>query len=1165
MSRFTDYWRDFLFFGVLKMMRLLERFFNGGAEAGYRVLLMAIPLLLFSLNAFPQRYNFTIYNTGSGLPGNQINDVIQDRHGRIWVGTMNGVSRFDGIEFSKFDKLNPISSSPVKTLFEDSRGNIWIGMINGGVCRYSGTGYEFFNTGNGLLSDIVYSVAEDQEGNIWIGTSEGLNRFDGKLMHGYTTMRGLVNNTIFNIYPDSKGNIWLATLGGISKFDGKGFINYTAQEGLLSNICYHITESNRGRLWISTYLGISVFDGASFENYTTENGLMTERVEKVIENHEKKKMFASYGSGVGIIDDQQIRYITVEDGLPSNIVKSLIQDREGNYWFGTWNGLCKYNSDRFVQYTHEDGLSNNNILSVAVDSAGTVFAGTLTGGVNYLKNGSIFTLGTESGLRGLSVWSVYITPSGKYWFGTTGGPALLDTSTMQFTHPFPELDKLIIYSILEDFEGRLHFGTDKGLFTLTGGDSLVITGKEEGLTDDKIRVLFEDRDRRLWIGTMKNLYYIEDKKVVNFNKKFNIPDAPVTSIIQDSTGRILVSTYDFGVFLIGDGIKSSMIQTINRASGLHNDRILFNLLDPSGQRLWLGTTTGLAFVDWKKYLDTGQLAISRFDKSNGYPGVESNSAYADKRGYIWFATVNGLIRHKTSAEFHREVLPLLWISDFETVLNFTDWRNRPLAIDPHTALPLNPILPHNNNHIRIHYSGIYLTAPSEVKYQHILEGFDEDWAAITNQTSANYSNLPPGNYIFKVKATANGLEWTSPVTYSFEIKPPYYKTPFFYFLYAITISSSLFLILKLRTRNLNQTQMMLRQKVEQRTRELNQKNIELEKLSVVASETGNSVLIFDENSDLEWANEGFSRMTGFTMDDFIQRRGRKLPGVTFYDDAGALLDNCIANRKSASFESKVRCRNGSEIWTSSMLTPILSGTSDLKKVVVIQTDITYRRKMEEQIRASLEEKELLLREIHHRVKNNLQIIISLFNLQSHYVNDQKAFAALKEGQDRIKSMALIHERFYQNEGLMIDFDEYIKRLVENLLISFNITPGRITYKINAEKISLDIDSAVPCGLIINELVSNSIKHGFSEEEQGEILIGFHSLQDGKVELTVRDTGKGLPDDFNVEESDSLGMQLINALANQLDGNLLIEPGPGAFFRLIFTPVHEGAGTVQNRG
>jgi PAS domain S-box-containing protein len=1117
--------------------------------------------VIFGIPTFAQRYNFTVYGSADGLPGNQINDIIQDRHGRMWIGTMNGVAVFDGIKFEKFENNNPISNNPVKTVFEDSKGNIWIGMIRKGVCKFNGTSFEFYNTGNGLLSDNVNSITEDKKGNIWIGTSEGLNRFDGKIMHSYTTLRGLVNNNIFHLYSDTKNQLWIATLGGISVFDGKDFTNYTSEKGLLSNICYHIIEGSKGRIWISTYLGISVFDGKTFENYTTSNGLLTDRIEKVIENREGKKMFASYGGGVGLIDGDKISYLTVKDGLPSNIVKSVLQDREGIYWFGTWNGLCKFNGDRFIHFTHEDGLANNNILSVAVDSAGTVYFGTLTGGVSFYRADTIRTLGLESGLRGLTIWSIFISKSGQYWFGTTNGPALLDTKTEQFTHPFPEFDNTIIYAILEDQAGRLMLGTDRGLYIRQTDGRFVNLNSEQGLKDDKVRVLFEDNRGKVWIGTLKHVYFLEKNKITNFNEKYNIPDAPVTSIIQDSTDRILVSTYDFGIFVIGDAVNSNILNTINKSNGLLSDRILFNFLD-SGKRLWMGTPNGIDCIDWNEYLNSGKIIIDHFNKSNGYQGVETNAACSDREGNIWFASVNGVIRHKKGSGILRNIIPTLRISGVDLFLQNKDWRDKNIAIDARSGLPENMILAYNNNHIRINYSGIYLTAPDELRYQHILEGFDEKWGPVNAQNFANYSNLPPGEYLFKVKATVNGRDWTNTIAYSFVIKPPYWRTPFFYFLYAMAFSSSIFLFLKFRTRSLHRTQIMLRQKVEQRTRELNQKNLELEKLSIVASETDNSVLIFDRDLDLEWANTGFTKMTGYALQDILSRFGGKINDVTFHKEADNLVEDCTREFKSASFESKVKCKNGKEIWTSNMLTPIFDNERSLKKVVVIQTDITYRKSMEEQIRASLEEKGLLLREIHHRVKNNLQIIISLFNLQSHYVNDEKAFAALKEGQDRIKSMALIHERFYQNEGLSrIDFDEYIKRLVENLLLSFNVPTDKIRYTVEAEKISLDIDTAVPCGLIINELVSNTIKHAFVETESGELQITFRKLENDQLELIIHDNGKGLPEGFSIEDSDSLGMQLINALANQLDAKLTVESGKGATFRLNFSPVHKATENV----
>jgi two-component sensor histidine kinase len=254
------------------------------------------------------------------------------------------------------------------------------------------------------------------------------------------------------------------------------------------------------------------------------------------------------------------------------------------------------------------------------------------------------------------------------------------------------------------------------------------------------------------------------------------------------------------------------------------------------------------------------------------------------------------------------------------------------------------------------------------------------------------------------------------------------------------------------------------------------------------------------------------------------------------------------------YESEIFSKSGKHFWLSATLTPIFDNDGSLKSIVVIETDITLRKKMEEQIKAALEEKGLLLREIHHRVKNNLQIIISLFNLQTSYIDDDKAYQALKEGQDRIKSMALIHERFYQSDGIsQIDFDDYSRKLIEHLYSSFKINPNSIVVDIKIENVKLDIDTAVPCGLIINEIVSNAFKHAFKEGEKGEVQIRLQNTNEGEYYLEIKDNGVGMSADFNLETADSLGFQLIQALSDQLDGKLelVTSPNKGLTYKLNF--------------
>ena len=218
-----------------------------------------------------------------------------------------------------------------------------------------------------------------------------------------------------------------------------------------------------------------------------------------------------------------------------------------------------------------------------------------------------------------------------------------------------------------------------------------------------------------------------------------------------------------------------------------------------------------------------------------------------------------------------------------------------------------------------------------------------------------------------------------------------------------------------------------------------------------------------------------------------------------------------------------------------------------------QREITERMRAEEQIKVSLEEKEVLLKEIHHRVKNNLQVISSLLSLQSRCIEDQSVLELFQESQNRIRSMALIHEKLYRSQDLVrIDFAEYIRNLATHLVRSYRANLGTVNLKVDANDVSLSVDAAVPCGLIINELVSNSLKHAFIDGREGEIRIELRSDRDHQLTLIVGDNGVGFPRDLDFRSTESLGMQLVNTLTNQLDGTVELHSNGGTEFKITFT-------------
>jgi two-component sensor histidine kinase len=244
-------------------------------------------------------------------------------------------------------------------------------------------------------------------------------------------------------------------------------------------------------------------------------------------------------------------------------------------------------------------------------------------------------------------------------------------------------------------------------------------------------------------------------------------------------------------------------------------------------------------------------------------------------------------------------------------------------------------------------------------------------------------------------------------------------------------------------------------------------------------------------------------------------------------------------------------REGQVVWVQdqTVALPDETGQSGLTQGVLF--DITARKQAEEQLRTSLHEKEMLLKEIHHRVKNNMQVISSLLNLQSGYISDAQALEIFQDSQNRVRSMALIHEKLYRSKNLAeIDLGEYVNDLVTHLFRSYKADGKGITLKVQAEDVHLGIDMAVPCGLIINELISNALKHAFPNGRQGEILVELQKNQQ-QVSLHVSDNGIGFPADLDFQNTGSLGLQLVNTLVGQLDGTIELQNGSGTAFKISF--------------
>jgi two-component sensor histidine kinase len=265
---------------------------------------------------------------------------------------------------------------------------------------------------------------------------------------------------------------------------------------------------------------------------------------------------------------------------------------------------------------------------------------------------------------------------------------------------------------------------------------------------------------------------------------------------------------------------------------------------------------------------------------------------------------------------------------------------------------------------------------------------------------------------------------------------------------------------------------------------------------------------------------------------------------------GRMKDRLDGKRVPSRYECRAIKKDGSVIWLEIISSVIeYQGKPTVQGAVI---DITDRKQAEDQIRVSLKEKEVMLREIHHRVKNNMQIIMSLLRIQSRLVTDQRTREMFKQSQNRIRSMALIHEALYKSDDLAnIDFSEYINRMTTHLLSLYREEIGHVKINQETRGILLDINKAIPCGLIISELISNALKHAFLGRRSGEVFIKMKRDTRGRYTLVVKDTGVGFPEKLDFRDARTLGLQLVTDLVSQLQGKIELQTKEGTEFTIRF--------------
>ena len=805
-------------------------------------------LLLLGLVAWAgvssgQSFRFQNYSVGEGLAQSQVFAVLEDSRGYLWMGTRGGgLCRFDGKSFKTYQQKDGLVNNYILCLFEDPEGRLWIGT-NNGLSIFDGTTFTNLHPDTNYPTLPVGKILQDSQGNLWIGTSKGLFKYvDGKFE---TVIRGskATPNNISDLLEDPDHGIWIATDNGLHLLQEDTIRTYTTYHGLTDNHVQCLARDADGRLWIGTYGGgVTLFDGNQVSRLPTKTSFRTEIILDIFLEKNGQAWIATPTNGVVLWNpsDSSLTYLREKEGLGNNHVRTIMRDSWENLWIGTsGGGISKYTGRQFVHYNEPSGLPGKYVYSVHLDNQGNLWMGTSGTGITRYDGRKFYTLKSDSGFKDLKVKSIFEDREGRLWFGTEGG-GLSMYHNRKFRHftGYNGLGGNWIRDMVQDGDGNLWVATAGGGITkmtpnpgLNNSFEFQTFTARKGLLKDRINCLHIDQSGRLWYGTVSDgVGYIYQDSVYTFDLNDRLSSGRIKSMTEDELGQLWIGTAGGGINRIVLYEDQFEVATIRQEDGLTSDNLYVLEVDLDGH-LWAGNESGVDHI----LLDNSRhvVEVKHYGKAEGFLGIETcqNAVTKGKDGNIWFGTINGLTLFNPSFRTKNTLAPKLAMQKvnlFYEPIEATDYAHLWGSWGKMTG---ELVLPYNQNHLGFEFIGINHKNPQKVVYKWQLENFDLDWSPVSEKSDVTYSNLPPGDYTFKIQAANEDGVWTEdPYEVRFTILPPVWATWWFRTLAGVFFLLIILLIFRLRIRQVKRKTEQERQRLKMQNSllELEQKALRLQ-------------------------------------------------------------------------------------------------------------------------------------------------------------------------------------------------------------------------------------------------------------------------------------------------------------------------------------------------
>lgn len=793
------------------------------------LLLSAAFLSVCTLLAQQHQLKFDRLSTHHGLSQVSVYSIVQDGQGFIWFGTEDGLNRFDGYAFRiyRHDPLDStsLSNSWIECLLIDSKGTLWVGTYGGGLNRYNHRTETFQrfkydpNNPQTPTNDFVYAIAEDQQGLIWFATEKGLSRLDPttgavtRFLHDSTNINSLINDAARTLHVDRKGNLWVGTIGGLCRYDPQEnrFVRYAHNPSNTRSISHDrvrcVYQDRKGRIWVGTRAGLDLYDETrdSFDRMpllvSDQSRRTVPNVFRILEDRNGIFWIGTNDAGMFRYDERSGELTPLPHhpldltSLSSNAVRSVFQDRSGVLWIGTLGGgVNRLRENAFVHIRHEpwnqNSLSGSIVFSILEDRSGVVWIGTDQNGLNaYDTKHGRFIHFTHSpsdpySLSANTVRAIVEDRNGVLWLGTfNGGLNRYDAKTRRFIRYLNDpsdpssISHNGVRTIHEDSRGLLWIGTNGGGLNRFDPKTQRFTrfhhrvGDPTSLSSDVVSAILEDRSGVLWMGTRAGLNRF-DRQRMSFHRYTSTPADSTTlssdyvvSICEDRNGDLWIGTM---MGLNRFDKAANRFERFFEKDGLPNNTV-YGILEDDEGFLWLSTNRGLS------RFDPTTRRFRNFDRRDGLQDDEFNTGafHRGRSGRFYFGGVNGVSAFLPERLQDNPHAPPVVLTSFKV---FGEPVQLPAPIWRVEELQLS----YEQNFFSLEFAALDFTMPEKNQYAYRLEGFDADWNFSGTRRYASYTNVGPGSYLFRVKASNNDGVWNEEgVAVRITIVPPFWQTGWF--------------------------------------------------------------------------------------------------------------------------------------------------------------------------------------------------------------------------------------------------------------------------------------------------------------------------------------------------------------------------------------------------